>query len=220
MIIPGSGPDPNRNRHQAAIKPAAEVNGLHCYHCVMKVAGFVLAGGRSVRMGRDKALLPFAGATLIEHVAGQVREAAGSATIVGHPERYRSLGLPAIGEDFAGCGPLSGVEAALRAAHGGWAAITACDMPGVTASWLRALIASAMEGRVQAAVTLSASGRPEPLCAVYHSSLQADARQALERGEFAVWKLLKKWEIKLLPVPEAQLPANVNTPEEWVAWSR
>lgn len=186
----------------------------------MKVAGFVLAGGRSVRMGRDKALLPFAGVTLIEHVAAQMREAAGSVTIVGHPERYRSLGLPAIEEDFAGCGPLSGIEAALRSANGGWAAIAACDMPGVTASWLRDLVSSAIEGGVQAAVTLSAAGRPEPLCAVYHSSLQAEARKALENGEFAVWRLLKNWKICWRPVSEEQVPANVNTPEEWAAWSR
>jgi len=55
--------------------------------------GFVLAGGASTRMGRDKALLPFAGRTLLEHVAARVAEAAGNVTVIGPPERYGHLGL-------------------------------------------------------------------------------------------------------------------------------
>jgi len=171
-------------------------------------------------MGRDKALLPYAGGTLIEHVAGRMREAAGSATIVGHPERYRALGLPAMGEEFAGCGPLSGIEAALRATGEGWAAIVACDMPAVTVTWLRCLIAAAGEGGTEAVVTLGQGGRAEPLCAVYHTGLHADVLKALKAGEFSVKALLAGRRVRWQAAESEAVAANVNTPQDWVAWSR
>ena len=59
-------------------------------------AGFVLAGGRSSRMGRDKALLPLDGHTLVDHIAGLVQRAAGNVTLIGPPERYATLGYPVI----------------------------------------------------------------------------------------------------------------------------
>ena len=62
----------------------------------MTRAGFVLAGGASSRMGRDKALLPFEGRTLLQHVAGLVGRAAGSVTVVAPQERYPDLGLAVI----------------------------------------------------------------------------------------------------------------------------
>src|SRR5205814_2477042 len=63
---------------------------------VMKRAGFVLVGGKSSRMGRDKALLPFQGSTLLEHIALHVAAAAGSVTLIGEPDKYRRLGFPVL----------------------------------------------------------------------------------------------------------------------------
>src|SRR3981081_963293 len=76
-------------------------------------AGFVLVGGNSSRMGKDKARLPFGGGTLAEYVAKAVREAAGSVTLVGAPERYLSLGFPMLTDIRKGAGPLSGIHTAL-----------------------------------------------------------------------------------------------------------
>ena len=64
----------------------------------MQASGFVLAGGGSTRMGRNKALLPFRGITLVEHVAGIVRQAAGSVTLIGDPVQLGHLGLPVVSD--------------------------------------------------------------------------------------------------------------------------
>src|SRR5271155_5483314 len=98
------------------------------YHHLM--SGFVLAGGRSSRMGRDKTLLPVKGGTLIQQVAWSVLHAAGDVTIVAPPERYAALGSPVIADRLPGCGPLGGGFSSLSTPHSDWNLIAACDMPG------------------------------------------------------------------------------------------
>src|ERR1019366_2803909 len=72
-------------------------------------AGFVLAGGSSARMGRDKALLAVGRTTLQEVVAARVSAAAGSVIAIGPPERYGFLGLRVPADLISACGPLAGV---------------------------------------------------------------------------------------------------------------
>src|SRR5712691_8368629 len=100
-------------------------------------AGFVLVGGKSSRMGRDKANLPFEGRTLVERVAAAVADAAGSVTLVGPPGRYESLGLPVIADLEPDLGPLGGIHAALSATSAAWNLIAACDLPAVSGPFLK-----------------------------------------------------------------------------------
>src|SRR5882672_6033560 len=99
-------------------------------------AGFVLTGGRSSRMGRDKALLPVAGSgpagglSLVERTAELVRGAAGSVILIGMPERYAHLGLPVVADIVEDCGPMGGLLTALHVTHADSNLIVACDMPG------------------------------------------------------------------------------------------
>ena len=109
----------------------------------MQAAGFVLAGGGSTRMGRDKALLPYRGTTLIEHVARAVMAAAGCVTVRGDPDRYRRLGYPVVTDQVPGCGPLSGICTALSVTSADWNLIAACDMPAISEATLRAMLGRA-----------------------------------------------------------------------------
>ena len=179
----------------------------------------MLTGGRSTRMGRDKALLPYRGRTLVEWVAEQVREAAGEVRLVGAPERYGHLEIPCIAERYAGCGPLSGIEAALREGGAEWSLVLACDMPGVAVSFLNELLA-AVGPELDAVVAVDEAGRPEPLCAVYAASSLPAMQRALKAGSFAVRDVLRSLRIACVAAPNAHLVRNVNTDEEWAAWSQ
>ena len=107
------------------------MSGPPCYHSNMdRMAGFVLVGGNSTRMGRDKAQLPLHGRTLVEHIAGAVAEAAGSVTLIGAPERYPDLGIRMLPDSRPGAGPLGGICTALASTDAEWNLIVACDMPG------------------------------------------------------------------------------------------
>jgi len=170
-------------------------------------------------MGRDKALLPYRGRTLVEWVADQVREAAGEVRLVGAPERYGHLEIPCIAERYAGCGPLSGIEAALREGGAEWSLVLACDMPGVDAGFLKELLAG-VSSEVGAVVAEDEAGRMEPLCAVYGAKALPAVRRALEGGAYAVRDVLAQLRLARVAVPSGRLVRSVNTDEEWAAWIR
>jgi molybdopterin-guanine dinucleotide biosynthesis protein A len=185
----------------------------------MKRAGFVLAGGRSSRMGQDKALLLFKGRPLIEHVAGEVRGAAGIVTLVGDPSRYTYLGYPVIEDILPTCGPLSGIHAALTHSTAEWNLVVACDMPEVTAEFLGLMLERAAAGNADAVLPAGPSGLPEPLCAAYNRrSLEAIAA-ALASGVRKVTDGLRGLNIDIWRVADARYFHNLNTPQEWTCYS-
>lgn len=181
----------------------------------MKRAGFVLVGGNSSRMGRDKALLPEGGRTLAEHIASAVREAAGIVTLIGPPERYGSLGIPVVADAVPSCGPAGGILTALSISGADWSLVVACDMPALTASFLRGLMLKAETSGGHCLVPLSPSGKPEPLCAVYHREALPGLRKAVEAGQRKVADILAGLDTQYWPVAESVWFRNLNTPEEW-----
>jgi molybdenum cofactor guanylyltransferase len=181
----------------------------------MRRAGFVLVGGKSSRMGRDKALLPYRGATLVQHVASCVLAAAGSATLVGHPERYHTLGLPLIPDLSEGRGPLSGIEAALRFSNAEWNLVVACDMPRITVDALRAILDEAERSGADCLMPLSAGDRPEPLCAAYRRTCLPAISKALTEGILKVRAALERTNVMYWKAPEGAFFDNLNTPAEW-----
>jgi molybdopterin-guanine dinucleotide biosynthesis protein A len=182
-------------------------------------AGFVLVGGNSSRMGRDKARLPFQGKTLVEHIAAAVAEAAGSVTLVGAPDRYQSLGLPMFADTRMGAGPLAGIHTSLSASTAPWNLIVACDMPGISASFLRSLMSAAEASAADCLLPAGPSGLPEPLCAVYHRRCLDSIGAALDRNVRKVTDGLQGLRVAILSVAESDWFWNVNTPEEWAQYT-
>ena len=150
----------------------------------MQASGFVLAGGGSTRMGRNKALLPLHGSTLVEHIAGIVREAAGSVTLIGDPVQLGHLGLPVVPDRLPGRGPVSGIYTALTITSGDWNLIAGCDMPALTCEILLDLLrrAAAVSHPVDCLAATGPDGEPEPLCDVYHRRCLPAGRGRASRG--------------------------------------
>jgi molybdopterin-guanine dinucleotide biosynthesis protein A len=167
-------------------------------------------------MGRDKARLPFRGKTLVEHVAAAVAEAAGSAVLVGAPERYEGMRFPRLADTRAGLGPLAGIQTALEATHAIWNLIVACDMPEVSGAFLRLLMEAAEGSEADCLIPIGPSGRPEPLCAAYRSVCRHAVRQALDRGVRKVTDGLAGLRIATWQVAESHWFSNVNTAEDWI----
>lgn len=178
--------------------------------------GFVLAGGRSSRMGRDKALLPLDGSTLVEQIAARVRAAAGSVTLIGSPDRYSGLGLPVAADLIANCGPIGGIYTALKISSAPWNLIVACDMPAVTAGFLARLLKAARDADADCLAPETSLGL-HPLCAVYHRRALATLQSAIDHKSFKMHDLLRTLRTIAKPAADASLLENVNTPVEWGA---
>jgi molybdopterin-guanine dinucleotide biosynthesis protein A len=173
----------------------------------------VLAGGRSSRMGQDKALLPWKGSTLIQSVAREVFDAAGNVMLIGAPERYGNLGFPVIPDKIAGCGPLSGLHAALRTTSAEWNVLVACDMPGVKSQLLKELLRAAEVSGANALVPSTPAGL-EPLCAVYHVRLLSAVESAIQSKLLKMHDFVSTIQVRLWPAPDLTVFRNINTPEE------
>ncbi len=180
-------------------------------------AGFVLAGGESRRMGRDKGLLRWRGGLLIEHVARGLATACGSAVVIGHAERYGGLGFETHSDATPGSGPLGGVCTALALGRADWNIVLGCDMPLIDANAVRVLMDEALLHPRAAAVLAASAAGPEPLCAVYHASALPRLEQALREGRLR----MREAALSLTPVLTDRVDAacftNVNTAAEWEA---
>lgn len=175
-------------------------------------------GGRSTRMGRDKALLSFRGEPLAEYVARTVKAAAGSVVLIGDPALYQVLGHPVIADRHPGEGPLGGILTALYHTAGDWNLVVACDMPGLSAEFLERILERAERGTAAALVPAGPSGRPEPLCAAYHRTALPGLETAFRAGERKVTRALASLPAETLNVGEVAVFQNVNTPEDWAAY--
>jgi len=170
-----------------------------------RVAGFILAGGESSRMGRDKALLELEGVSLIVRAARLVESIAGPPMIVGSPERFGALGWKTIADDFPGAGPLGGIATLLHPTETEWNLVIACDLPHLTREWLEFLVGRALGSNADAVLPMNERGA-EPLCAMYSKRCEPAIRTALERGTRKVTDGL------------AGLRISVIEPAEWKAF--
>jgi molybdopterin-guanine dinucleotide biosynthesis protein A len=171
-------------------------------------SGYVLAGGRSRRMGISKAGLPWRGITLGTWVAGEVAAVTGSVTIAGASwPGYRSI--PDLVPNF---GPVSGIAACLADTPFEWSLIVACDMPFANREWLRFLLDSVAG---DALVPRTPDGRLHPLCAVWNRSALDRLAGAMQNGVHRVQDVLQFFDCRTVAVDNPAIVTNVNTPDEW-----
>lgn len=163
-------------------------------------------------MGRDKALLPFRGTTLLRYLANELAAVAQPITIVGPPDRYASLGLPVIADRRLGFGPLAGIESALVSSDTDWIFVLACDMPALSGDVLQRLSGEAA-AEFDAVIPVTPDGRAHPLCALYRQTSLPAVAAALDRGDCKVLNAVEQLRVRRVAVD--RLP-NANTPEEWL----
>jgi molybdopterin-guanine dinucleotide biosynthesis protein A len=184
------------------------------------IAALVLAGGRSTRMGRDKARLVVGGERLVDRVAaaagGALRAAGESRPLVlvsGPPIE----GFECVADEVPGLGPVGGLASglsALRARGAAWVLAVPVDLPALTGAALAPLLAAARDP--VCAVTYAGHELPA-LLRVSDAVLAAAAEVAAAPGrDRAVWRLLQRLGAARLPLDPAHARAvgNANTPAE------
>lgn len=209
-------------------------------------AGFILAGGKSSRMGEDKAFIDFGGQTLLDRALATMGMACDSLTIVGDSAKfakYESAQLnstkhdsikhdstkyrPSIADLFPGCGPLGGIHTALVHSSAESNLILAVDMPFISSELLRFLWATAENNNNNndAIVTVPRVGkRLQPLCAVYRQEFSSLAKEALRVAKYKIDAVFAGVSIHVIEESELRAAGfsekcffNVNTPQDRLA---
>lgn len=184
-------------------------------------SAIILAGGRSTRMGVDKAALELAGRPLLQHVIEIVSGLAAEVIVVTRP-RQQLPALPdavrVVEDAIPDKGPLAGLLTGLEAASAFPALAVACDMPLLKPALLHRLVELAAD---HAAVVPVRGGLPEPLCAVYGAGCVEAIRRRLARDELKMTGFLG--DVDTLYVsetvwhqldPEGASFLNINTPAD------
>jgi molybdopterin-guanine dinucleotide biosynthesis protein A len=154
------------------------------------LSGVVLVGGRSTRMGRDKARLAVGGHPLWRHQVRLLESCGARPVLVALRPRQRSLGAPGreIRDRVGGAGPLAGLARGLEASTAAWVAVLAVDLPAMKAAWFRRLQRHCCPGR--GAVFLGPHGY-EPLAAIYPQSAAGVTARRLRAGHLALQGLVR-----------------------------
>jgi len=174
------------------------------------LTGIVLAGGRSRRMGRDKALLPWRGRDLLHHMLDLLVRAGCDQCLVSGDRP----GLPHVPDRIPGRGPLGGLASVLSASprlYGDLLLIVPVDMPLLRATHLRQLVIVASRAGASA---VSFADHALPSVLRNDAGLLPAVHAALEDGG-SLRGLLARLDALALPGPDAAL-TNANTPAQWL----
>jgi len=211
----------------------------------LPVHGFVLAGGKSSRMGADKALLKFCGRPMVEIAVEKLRGFCADVSIAGNREDLSEF-APVVREERVDCGPAAGIEAGLKASRQEWAMFVPVDVPLVPAEllrrWAGEIVALGGSG-MGASFLMSSAGRESAFCMVrrdciakMHAAIESGVRRldelllSIEGNEVDSWVEARSLGQYAEGKPsEQQIEmwfSNVNTPndlalaEEWTKhWS-
>jgi molybdenum cofactor guanylyltransferase len=207
---------------------------------IENVEAFLLAGGKSSRMGRDKALLELSGAPMIQRTADLLTALATKTTLVisarqfggtnnaNDTNPYSNFGLPTLTDSWPSLGPLGGITTALANAQSKWCLILACDMPFLTKEWLAFLLSHSRQLETEAPrqfdVIIPETTRGlEPLCAIYRASCAPILATALNRGVRKVTDAIAVLSMNRIAEnewrqfsPDGNLFGNLNTWQDYL----
>lgn len=183
------------------------------------VLGAILAGGKSTRMGTEKALLPLKGRPMIQYVSDALSSLFSEVVVVGgSKDTYSFLELEVVSDVFEGCGPLGGIQAALNRARPLPVFVLSCDTPFIPVELIEYLLSF----KSAAPTTIAISDCVlQPLCGLYDSTALGAVEHDLQEGKYSVLKTILNIDHTAVPItPDLpfftpQIFWNVNRPEDY-----
>jgi molybdopterin-guanine dinucleotide biosynthesis protein A len=184
-----------------------------------RVTAFILAGGKSTRMGADKAFVLLDGRTLLARALDIARSITPEVRIVGDPQKFASF-APTVEDIFPNCGPLGGIHSALRSSPTDLNLMLAVDVPFVSPALLQHLVGRASNSPATVTVAQTGGGY-QPLCAVYRRNFADAAEEALQEGRYKIDTLFAASSTQTIAERELEAAGfsprmfrNLNTPQE------
>ena len=181
-----------------------------------KLFGLVLAGGRSARMGRDKALLTYSnGRPQAVVVYEMLREFCGRVYLSVRTHRETLSEWPQLVDRYEEIGPIAGILTALDEHREAAWLVVACDLPFLSRETLCQLLAARDPQKIATAFRSAHDGLPEPLCAIYEPAAQAQLLKFVAQGLHCPRKMLINSPVHLVEPADRRALDNVNDPLEY-----
>jgi len=177
------------------------------------LTGVILAGGKSTRMGSDKALLRLGGKFFLERIAGSLSPVADTVVIsAGEVGKYSELGFPVITDIHHDCGALGGIHAVLSQISTSRAFFISCDLPLVTEVACQRIADTVTGNDV---VIGRCDGRIHPLFGIYNKNVLPVVERCLAVGRYSVMSCLEELIVTVVDFSDPALMFNINTPEDY-----
>jgi len=171
----------------------------------MKVTSIILAGGKNLRLGRNKALEAIDGKTLIERVVERLKPLSDHLIIVASPEQFNlplAFEAEILPDRYPHYGPLGGIYTGLLASRSLHSIVVACDMPFLNTALLRYMVE--ISDGYDAVVPRLDDGMVEPLHAIYSRDCLDNMKTQLENNQLKVHSLLKKIRVRYIERAESE----------------
>ena len=183
------------------------------------IGGYVLAGGKSSRMGKEKALIQLGGRPLIAHAVAKLRDVCSEVSILGSNLDLAAYG-PLVPDLHPGRGPIGGIEAALAHSQFDWSLLAPVDVPFLPAQFLRDWVERVTASDFFRAAIFEVGGKPQPGVLLIHRSTRPSISAAIERGEYKLLPALSaaasglSLDVERVGSACESWFTNVNTPED------
>ena len=179
--------------------------------------GYILAGGKSSRMGADKGLLLFEGKPMIQYVIEQMQLIFDKLVIVSNNPEYEKFGLEVIPDLIKNIGPAGGIYTALHHSESKLNFIVSCDMHFVTQEATAFIVKNADENQI---VLLENQGKLEPLFGIYAKDCEAVWLQLIQQKKVKLQEMVLYFKLKIIPIANNEIFAasffkNINTKEDF-----
>lgn len=161
----------------------------------MQTTAIILAGGKSKRMGSDKALLKIDGQTLLERLIEKVKPLCQEVLISSNYETHNFFSYPVLEDEILNCGPIGGISTCLKHSKTDWNLVISVDAAYVEPDFLRFLISSVNDS--DAIIPVWERGK-EPLIGLYKGSCLSRMEQMIAQSDFKMHNLLKKLNIEYI----------------------
>jgi molybdopterin-guanine dinucleotide biosynthesis protein A len=154
------------------------------------ITGIILAGGKSLRMGKDKARIDLAGKPLISYAIDVLKPVCKSIIISSNSEDYESYGHPVQKDLIPECGPMGGIYSTLLHSSSSLNLVLSCDMPLVSSDLLKYIIDNMDDRKIS--VPVHGENYLEPLCAGYPFEIIPYLQKFIEKKNLKLHNLIER----------------------------
>lgn len=178
----------------------------------MDIGGIVIAGGKSTRMGEDKALMEYEGKRLIDN-AISIIEPLCSAIIVSSNKIIDGIEYLQVKDTFSDIGPIGGLHATLSKSIADNNIIIPCDVPDITSDFYLKMLSEIHDA--DAVIPRHANNEIEPLIGVYSKRCLLEIENQIAKGDFKMVNLLHRLSVYYFDVKGEANFRNINSPSDF-----